>query len=72
MLDLSKNAGELLKMRESWLKNDILFLIITFFSSKTDKYVIFSHFLSYYDRFRDKRVKLNHLWKSCVYLIISI
>ena len=27
-------------MRESWLKNDILFLIITFFSSKTDKYVV--------------------------------
>ena len=26
--------------------------------------LFFSHSLSYFDRFRDKRVKLNHLWVS--------
>ena len=30
-------------------------------------YAFFLQSLSYFDRFRDRRVKLNHLWISCVY-----
>ena len=37
------------KMCESWLKNNILFLIITYFNLKLINMYIFSHSLSYFD-----------------------
>ena len=37
------------KMCESWLKNNILFLIITYFNLKLKNMYIFSHSLSYFD-----------------------
>ena len=37
------------KMCESWLKNNILFLIITNFNLKLKNMYIFSHSLSYFD-----------------------
>ena len=36
-------------MCESWLKNNILFLIITYFNLKLKNMYIFSHSLSYFD-----------------------
>ena len=37
------------KMCESWLKNNILFLIISYFNLKLINMYIFSHSLSYFD-----------------------
>ena len=42
------------------------------FQLKTEKYVYFFAFIVVFRSFRNRRVKLNYWWISCVYSIISI
>ena len=56
---VSKNAGEL-------AENSILFLMFTYFKSQLINKFIFSHSLSYFDRFRDRIIM-----KSCVKCFLS-
>ena len=47
--------------KEELAENNILFLIFTYFNSKLINRFIVPHFISYFDLFRDRRVKLNRL-----------